>query len=385
MIRTGLQVQNVTMSLIPIRSTGNVSTILQVTHCHQRNSICLTPHLEKLQIPWLPEKELLQSLADNPALCLVLMNHPASPAPSSSVGLAQTLSLGGSSPPHSGGFTSIELWQIHSHCLAPLWSTAYQNSMLLLWNCFKPGQHLTPSAPASSRCLGLDPLETLHLCSVQAQTYHLSRTSVTNFCSQLLEPLLPLPHTPMKQSEQDSSMTVTAEMHVDEDVIYMTMPMESPSSADGGLPHEQCSAAKEVVATDTSRNIQANVGLIKTTHVTTPDAATMTTEAASTPSAVMTEGHDHSMTITTSTARHRSSASSSQLSQTVSCFTKESLLAQSPRVPLPSLPVLKGQSPLAALDLHSPTACIIWTASVLYQNRMFITTERLPQDGRVLE
>ena len=62
---------------------------------------------EKLQVPSLLEKELLlQSLADNPALCLILMNCPASIAPLSSVGLAQNLSLGGSSPPHSSRFTS---------------------------------------------------------------------------------------------------------------------------------------------------------------------------------------------------------------------------------------------------------------------------------------
>ena len=96
-------------------------------------------------------------------------------------------------------------------------------------------------------------------------------------------------------------MTVTAEMHAGTDVIDMTMPMESPSSADGGLPHKQHSAAKEVVVTDTSRNIQAYMGLIRMSHITTSDTATMTTEAASTPSAVMTEGHQHSMTITTST------------------------------------------------------------------------------------
>ena len=59
----------------------------------------------------------------------------------------------------------------------------------------------------------------------------------------------------MKQSEQHSSVTVTAERHASEDVINMSMPMESPFSADGGLCHEQCSAAKEVVATDTSRHI----------------------------------------------------------------------------------------------------------------------------------
>ena len=120
---------------------------------------------EKMQIPSFPEKELLlQSLADNPALCLVLMNHPVSPAPSSSVGLA----LGAHLHQILAGSQAvyIEFQQIHSHCLAPLQSTAYQNSMLPFWNCFKPGCHLTPSARASSRCLGLDPLKVLCLCLV---------------------------------------------------------------------------------------------------------------------------------------------------------------------------------------------------------------------------
>ena len=70
------------------------------------------------------------------------------------------------------------------------------------------------------------------------------------------------PLTPMKQSEQDSSVVATAEACVGEDVIDMTMPMESPSSADA---HEHHSAATEVVATDTSRNIQAYMGPIKMT------------------------------------------------------------------------------------------------------------------------
>ena len=63
---------------------------------------------EKLHIPSFPEKELLlQSLADNPAFCLVLMNHPASPALSSSVGLAQT---------QPQGLISTTLWQVHKQC-----------------------------------------------------------------------------------------------------------------------------------------------------------------------------------------------------------------------------------------------------------------------------
>ena len=124
---------------------------------------------EKLQVPSFPEKELLlQSLADNPALCLILMNGPASPTPSSSVGLAKTLSLRRSSLPHSSGFTS-SVCQTAADSLPLSSSTpAYQNTMLPFWNCLKPGHHLTPSALASSRCLGLGPLEVLHLCLVQA-------------------------------------------------------------------------------------------------------------------------------------------------------------------------------------------------------------------------
>ena len=64
--------------------------------------------------------------------------------------------------------------------------------------------------------------------------------SFSNISHKLLQPALPeasipSPLTPMKQAEQDSSVTVTAEMHAGEDVIDMTMPMESPFSADGGL------------------------------------------------------------------------------------------------------------------------------------------------------
>ena len=44
--------------------------------------------------------------------------------------------------------------------------------------------------------------------------------------------------------------------------------MESPS-ADGGLHHEHCVAAKEVVAVDTTRNIQVYMGLIQMTHIIT--------------------------------------------------------------------------------------------------------------------
>ena len=71
----------------------------------------------------------------------------------------------------------------------------------------------------------------------------LNLPSFSNISSKLLQPALPdAPHppplTPMKQLEQDSSVTVTAEMHAGEDVIDMTMPMKFPSPADGGLPHE---------------------------------------------------------------------------------------------------------------------------------------------------
>ena len=62
---------------------------------------------ERVQITSFPEKELLlPSFVDNLALCLTLMDHPLSPVPPSSVGLAQALSLGGLSPSHPGRLTS---------------------------------------------------------------------------------------------------------------------------------------------------------------------------------------------------------------------------------------------------------------------------------------
>ena len=62
--------------------------------------------------------------------------------------------------------------------------------------------------------------------------------------------------TPGKQTAQHSATSLSAEVHIEPDVIDMTVPMESPFSADGGLHHEHCVATKEVVAVDTTRNIQ---------------------------------------------------------------------------------------------------------------------------------
>ena len=61
--------------------------------------------------------------------------------------------------------------------------------------------------------------------------------------------------TPGKQTTQHSAIALSAEVHIEPDVIDMTVPMESPSSADGGLHHKHRAATKEVIAADTMRNI----------------------------------------------------------------------------------------------------------------------------------
>ena len=91
-----------------------------------------------------------------------------------------------------------------------------------------------------------------------------------------------------KQTTQHSAKSLPAEVHVEPDVIDMTVPMESPSSADGGLHHEHSIAAKEVTAADTTRNIQAYIGLIQMTHVTTQEMSAAPIEPEPTPVAATT-------------------------------------------------------------------------------------------------
>ena len=69
--------------------------------------------------------------------------------------------------------------------------------------------------------------------------------------------------TPGKQNTQHAIISLTAKVHVEPDVNNMTLSMESPSSADGGLHHKHQIATKEVITTDTSRNIQAYMGLVQ--------------------------------------------------------------------------------------------------------------------------
>ena len=143
---------------------------------------------EKLQIPSLPEKEcLLQSLADNPALCLILMNHPASPAPLSSVGLAQTLGIGGSSPPHSGGFTS----SVHQTVadLHPLSSSTPVHSLPELHASVPESfQARPPSNPFGSSIVKMSGIRSsggpslVFSSGLNLPTFS---TSAANFCSQL--------------------------------------------------------------------------------------------------------------------------------------------------------------------------------------------------------
>ena len=80
----------------------------------------------------------------------------------------------------------------------------------------------------------------------------------------------------------------------------MTVPMESPSSADGGLHHEHHVATKEVVAADTTRIIQAYMGLIQTTHVTTQEMSEAPIKPEPTPVAATTGAAQQVIVITTS-------------------------------------------------------------------------------------
>ena len=96
-----------------------------------------------------------------------------------------------------------------------------------------------------------------------------------------------------KQTAQHSAIPLTAEVHVELDVINMTVPMESPS-ADGGLHHEQ------VIATDTSRNIQAYMGLVQMTHITTQETSTAPIESESTSISATTGAAQQAKVMTTS-------------------------------------------------------------------------------------
>ena len=106
--------------------------------------------------------------------------------------------------------------------------------------------------------------------------------------------------TPGKQTTQHSAISLSEEVHIESDVIYMTVPMKSPSSADGGHHHEHRVATKEVLAADTTRNIQAYMGLILMTHITTQETSAAPIESESTSVTATTGAAQQVMVITTS-------------------------------------------------------------------------------------
>ena len=102
-----------------------------------------------------------------------------------------------------------------------------------------------------------------------------------------------------KQTTQHSTISLMAEVHVELDVIYMTVPMESPS-ADWGLHHEDCIATKEVITADTSRNIQAYMVLVQMTHITTHETSAGPIKSKSTSITATTGAVQQVMVMTTS-------------------------------------------------------------------------------------
>ena len=113
-----------------------------------------------------------------------------------------------------------------------------------------------------------------------------------------------------KQTTQHYAIFPTAEVHIEPDVVDMTVLMESPS-ADRGLHHEHCIAAKEVVAADTTRNIQAYMGLIQMTHIITQETSAAPIESKSTSIAASTGAAQQVMVMTTSVLTPIPSASAS--------------------------------------------------------------------------
>ena len=106
--------------------------------------------------------------------------------------------------------------------------------------------------------------------------------------------------TPGKQTTQHSAIPLSAEVQVEPDVIDMTVPTESPYSADGGLHHEHRVATKEVIAADTTRNIQAYMGLIQMTHVTAQETSATPIKSECTSVAATTGATQQVTIITTS-------------------------------------------------------------------------------------
>ena len=86
--------------------------------------------------------------------------------------------------------------------------------------------------------------------------------------------------------------------------------MEFPS-AEGGLHYKHRIAAKEVVVADTFRNIQAYMGLVQMTHITTQETSTATIESESTSIAATTGATQQVTVVTTSVPTPIPSASAS--------------------------------------------------------------------------
>ena len=266
---------------------------------------------ERVQIPSFPEKELLlPSLADNPALCLALTDHPLSPVPSLSVGLAQALSLGSLSPSHPGGLTSSVFHTKGD--LIPLTSSTPLSSLpelkAIVPESFRPCAPSNPFISMLSGHLGQAILEVHTSYLVLAPTF-------SKISRKLLQSTPPTSSHPSsvtlgKQTTQHSATSLSAEVHIEPDVIDMTVPMESPSSADGGLYHKHRVATKEVLAADTTRNIQAYMGLIQMTHVTTQETSAAPIESNSSSVAATTGAAQQVTAITTSVPTIQSASAS---------------------------------------------------------------------------
>ena len=61
-------------------------------------------------------------------------------------------------------------------------------------------------------------------------------------------------------TEQDPDASGTTDECTAPSIIDMTIPMESPSSSDGGLHRDHPTAAKEVGPSETTKNIRAYMG-----------------------------------------------------------------------------------------------------------------------------